>query len=139
VGAGADTSGVRLANPAALRDERGFTLVEVLVVVIVIAILSTLAVSSYLGYRERAHSSAAQQKLDQIRPAVHAYFADHDSYAGMTIAGLKSAYDATIDETQYSLGSVAPTDSTYCIQTSSEAQTWRKNGPAASPEQLACP
>jgi type IV pilus assembly protein PilE len=129
---------VRLTTSAAVRDQRGFTLVEVLVVVIVLAILLSFTVSSYLGYRQRANDAAAQQKIDQIIPAAHAYFADQDSYAGMTIAGL-SAYDSTIDPSEYSLGSAVPTDTTYCIESSSQGRTWRKNGPHAPLEQLPCP
>jgi prepilin-type N-terminal cleavage/methylation domain-containing protein len=130
---------MRQAAPAALRDERGFTLIEILIVVIVIAVLSAIAVSSYLGYRNRAHDAAAQEKVHQIVPAVHAYFVDHDSYTGMTIAGLRSSYDSAIDPAEYSLGTVPPTDSSYCIQSSSEGRTWRKNGPTASLEPQACP
>jgi prepilin-type N-terminal cleavage/methylation domain-containing protein len=130
---------VRLRSPAALRDERGFTLIEILVVVIVIAILSAIAVSSYRGYQNRAHDAAAQEKVHQVVPAVHAYFVDHDSYAGMTIAGLRSSYDTAIDPAEYSLGTAPPTDSTYCIQSSSEDRTWRKNGPTAALEPQACP
>jgi len=130
---------VRQLTPAALREERGFTLVEVLVVVIVIAILTTFTVSSYLGYRQRAHDAAAQQKIDQIIPAVHAYFADNDTYVGMTVAGLEAAYDSTIDPTEFSFGSVVPTDSTYCIDSSSQGSTWRKNGPNAPLEPQPCP
>jgi prepilin-type N-terminal cleavage/methylation domain-containing protein len=130
---------VRRRSPAALRDERGFTLVEILVVIIVIAILSAIAVSSYRGYQKRAHDTAAQEQVHQIVPAVHAYFVEHDSYAGMTIAGLRSSYDNAIDPADYSLGTVPPTDSTYCIQSSSEGSTWRKNGPTAALEPQACP
>jgi type IV pilus assembly protein PilA len=130
---------VRPVTPAALRDERGFTLIEILVVLILIGVLSLIAVSSYRGYRSRAHDAAAQEKVHQIVPAVHAYFVDHDSYAGMTIAGLRSSYDSAIDEAEFSLGTVPPTDTTYCIQSSSEGSTWRKNGPTAALEPQPCP
>lgn len=130
---------MRLVTPAALRDERGFTLIEILIVVIVISVLSLIAVSSYLGYQQRAHDAAAQEKVHQIIPALHAYFVDHDSYTGMTIVGLQSSYDSAIDEAEYSLGTVPPTDLTYCIQSSSKGRTWRKNGPTAALEQQPCP
>jgi prepilin-type N-terminal cleavage/methylation domain-containing protein len=130
---------VRLRSPAALRDERGFTLVEILIVLILVSILSAIAVSSYRGYQNRAHDAAAQEKVHHIVPAVHAYFVDHDSYAGMTIAGLKTTYDSAIEPADFSLGTVPPTDSTYCIQSSSEGRTWRKNGPTAALEPQPCP
>jgi type IV pilus assembly protein PilE len=129
---------VRLATPAALRSERGFTLVELLVVIIVIGILSLVAFASYLNYRERANDAAAQANLQGIVPSVHAYFVDNGTYVGMTIAGLEG-YDSTIDPARFSLGTAAPTQSTYCIDSSSQGHTWRKNGPSAAFEPQPCP
>jgi prepilin-type N-terminal cleavage/methylation domain-containing protein len=129
---------VRLATPAALRDERGFTLVEVLVVVIIIAILSLFALSLYIGYRERAHDAAAQENIHRLFPSIQAYFVDHDSYSGMTIPGL-AVYDSALDAGVFSLGSVAPTQSHFCVQSTSSGRTWRKNGPDAALEQQPCP
>jgi prepilin-type N-terminal cleavage/methylation domain-containing protein len=128
---------VRLTTPAVLRAERGFTLVEILVVVVIIAILSTLALSMYIGYRERAHDAAAQENIHRIVPSVQAYFVDHDSYSGMTLAELTSDYDAGLDSSHYSLGAVA--QSTFCVQSTSAGRTWRKNGPNAVLERLSCP
>jgi prepilin-type N-terminal cleavage/methylation domain-containing protein len=128
---------VRLPNPAALRGERGFTLVEILVVVVIIAILSTLALSTYIGYRERAHDAAAQENIHRIIPSIQAYFVDHDSYSGMTLAELTTDYDAGLDSSHYSLSGVA--QSTFCVQSTSAARTWRKNGPNAALERQSCP
>jgi type IV pilus assembly protein PilA len=130
---------VRLSTPAALRGERGFTLVELLVVLIVIGALMLIAVSSYLGYRDRAHDAAAQERIHRVMPSIQAYFVDHDSYSGLTLAELKTEYDAGIDPAAYSLGSVPPGQSTFCIHSSSSGRTWRKNGPVANVERQACP
>jgi prepilin-type N-terminal cleavage/methylation domain-containing protein len=130
---------VRLIHPAALRDERGFTLVEILVVIILVAILSMLALSAYIGYRERAHDAAAQENIHRLVPSIQGYFVDHDSYSGMTIADLTTSYDSSIDPGLFSLGSVAPTQSTYCVHSSSSGRTWRKSGPAAPLQPQPCP
>jgi type IV pilus assembly protein PilA len=45
------------------RDEEGFTLIELMVVVLIIAILLAIAIPSYLGARERASNRAAQSNL----------------------------------------------------------------------------
>jgi Tfp pilus assembly protein PilE len=108
------------------------------VVVIVIAILSTFALSLHMGYRERAHDAAAQENIHRLFPSIQAYFVDHESYSGMTIPAL-AAYDSALDPSVYSLGSVAPIQSHFCVQSASSGRTWRKNGPDAPLAQQSCP
>jgi type IV pilus assembly protein PilA len=131
---------VRLPETSAvLRNQRGLALVELLVVLIVLAILLSLATASYVGYRERANDSAAQSNIHGLIPSMQAYFVDQESYTGMTLDLLKANYDAAIDPAVYSFGSVAPAGTTYCVQSSSGGRTWRKNGPSAAPERAPCP
>jgi type IV pilus assembly protein PilA len=124
---------------AVLRNQRGLTLVELLVVLIVLAILLSLATASYLGYRERANDSAAQSNIHGLVPSMQAYFVDQETYTGMTLDLLKANYDAAIDPALYSFGSVAPAGTAYCVQSSSGGRTWRKNGPSAALERQPCP
>ena len=49
-----------------MRKTRGFTLVEVMVVVVVIAILSAIALPSYNSYMVRARRADAQQFIQQM-------------------------------------------------------------------------
>jgi prepilin-type N-terminal cleavage/methylation domain-containing protein len=130
---------VRRITSAALRDERGMTLVELIIVMILVGILILLATTTFRGYRERANNTAAKENIYNVLPAVSGYFVDHSSYTGMTIAGLKATYNAGINPAHYSLGSVPPSDTSYCIQSSSGDRTWRKNGPSADLEPQPCP
>jgi prepilin-type N-terminal cleavage/methylation domain-containing protein len=121
-------------------DESGITLIEMIVVLMVIAILVTVAVSSFLGARERAGRSAAQANVRAIVPALHAYRDDYGTYAGMSIDGLKALYDLKIDSSRYSLGDPSNlTDSTYCVQSTVGAETFRKAGPNADIVVGVCP
>ena len=52
---------------------KGFTLVELLVVIAILAILATVSVVGYTSYINNANSSAAQQELAQIKTAALAY------------------------------------------------------------------
>jgi type IV pilus assembly protein PilA len=122
-----------------LRNERGMTLVELVIVVIVLGILIAIATASYVGYRERANDSAAQSNVYGLVPSIQAYFVDEETYSGMTLELLKANYDAAIDPSDYSFGTVPPSETTYCVQTTSGGRTWRKNGPSASLERLPCP
>jgi type IV pilus assembly protein PilA len=63
-------------------DEDGFTLIELMVVVLVIAILIGIAIPTFLGLRARAHDRSAQSDLRNGFTAVKAYYTDQESYAG---------------------------------------------------------
>lgn len=68
-------------TPPHTRDERGFTLIEVLVVVMIIAILIAIAVPTFLGARGRAEDRAAQADVRTAYSAARTAFTDQQSYA----------------------------------------------------------
>ncbi|MBC8548546.1 MAG: prepilin-type N-terminal cleavage/methylation domain-containing protein [Gammaproteobacteria bacterium] len=62
------------------RKNKGFTLVELLVVVALIGILSAIAVPAYNGYINTAKINSAQNALRLIHLAEVEYFSDNDEY-----------------------------------------------------------
>jgi type IV pilus assembly protein PilA len=76
--------------------EDGFTLVELLIVVVVLGILVGIALPSYLGFRGRAQDTSVEHELHQTQVAANAYGADNDDFSTMTIAKLRKTYDATL-------------------------------------------
>jgi len=75
------------------RDE-GFTLIELLVVLIIIGILLSIAIPSYLGFQKKAQQTAAMSDVRSAIPDAEAYYSDNNSYAGMTASGLRTTYDS---------------------------------------------
>ena len=69
-----------------MRDERGFTLIELMVVVLIIAILIAIAIPTFLGLRARAQDRAAQSNLRNGLTAGKAYFTDGQTYTGFDVA-----------------------------------------------------
>jgi type IV pilus assembly protein PilA len=72
------------------RDERGFTLVELLVVMVVIGVLLAIAVPSYIGFTARARVTASAADVREATPAAEAYFIDNQTYNGISAAQLKT-------------------------------------------------
>jgi prepilin-type N-terminal cleavage/methylation domain-containing protein len=107
------------------KTEGGFTLIELLVVIIIIGILLAIAIPSYLKFRDRANKSAAQANVRAAIPAVEAYYADNNTYAGMTLTYLQTTYDQGVKNIVIQ----AATSTTYCIYSTVGSENWKKDGP----------
>ena len=120
-----------------LAAERGFTLVELLIVLMIIGILVAITMVSYVGYSRKAESATAQANVHVIVPSVEAYAADNGTYTGMTLLGLKTAYDQSIDPSMYKLTSLTASD--YCISSAVGGQAWKRTGPGTDIVAGECP
>ena len=60
--------------------EEGFTLIELMVVVLIIAILIAIAIPTFLGARKRAQDRAAQSNIRNVLTAEKTYYTDAQVY-----------------------------------------------------------
>jgi prepilin-type N-terminal cleavage/methylation domain-containing protein len=116
------------------RNEDGYTLVELLAVLAIIAALLAIAISSYTGARAEAKDAAAKSSIEVAVPAFQAFYIDNGTYAGMTADELKTTHSRGIDNiTVLSSGASA-----YCVSATVEGVTWYKDGPSGPITRTAC-
>src|SRR5437660_1368946 len=72
------------------KTEEGFTLIELMVVVLIIAILLAIAIPSFLGARKSAQDRAQQSNLRSVLTAEKTYAVDHDGAYSSDTATLKT-------------------------------------------------
>lgn len=58
----------------------GFTVVELLIVIVVIAVLAAITVVTYAGIRDRARYATMRQDFSSITRALQIYYAEHQEY-----------------------------------------------------------
>src|ERR1700737_5339124 len=71
------------------RGEQGFTLIELMVVVLIIAILIAIAIPTFLGARQKAQDRAAQSDLRNALTAAKTGYVDTEDYATVNLASIE--------------------------------------------------
>lgn len=72
-----------------LKSQKGFTIVELLIVIVVIGILAALVLNTFAGVQKRARDTQRQTDLNSLATQLEVYYNDRGSYP--TLADIQSS------------------------------------------------
>jgi general secretion pathway protein G len=108
-----------------LRNEKGFTMIEMMVVLIIIAVLIGVGVKFYIGYVDKAKITKAKGDITTMQAALDSYYAEKNEYpsnpkdAGIDSTVLASsgnvAYIYNLSNDEYTIHTRVPVDGTHYV------------------------
>jgi type IV pilus assembly protein PilA len=115
-----------------LNKDEGFTLIELMVVVLIIAILVAIAIPTFLGQRKNAQDSAAKSNVRNALATEKAYFSvnqefsdDIDELAAIEPNLFKTnGTDGAADPVTATVATVSGTDVAVCLVQQSDSGTY---------------
>lgn len=101
----------------------GFTIVELLVVIVIIGVLSTLVITTYSGVQTKNRNTQRQADIDSLQGQLETYFVQYSQYptlANMNTsswrsANLKNVSDSSIQDPSWSKKVTACTDKNNAV------------------------
>lgn len=84
------------------RNTRGFTLVELIIVIIILGILAALAIPQFISSTGESADSVRDANLQSMRSAIQLYYHQHnENYPGAVLTGADDGGDAADADTAF--------------------------------------
>ena len=109
-----------------LRNRKGFTLVELMVVVIIVLVLAGIAVPVYIHYIQEGKKSEAYAVIDSVVSGALVYFQKNDSYSGGTFDNWLAADD--VGNAVYFTYAISDADDDGFVVTATVTGGWGPTG-----------
>jgi type IV pilus assembly protein PilA len=113
-----------------LAGESGFSLIELLVVILIISILAAIAIPSFLNQKGKASDAGAKELAHTAQVALETCATDHGAvYTSCNTPAALAAYEATIQTT-------AGTNNAFLLSVSTTANTYTLTTQATSGDEF---
>lgn len=113
--------------------EKGFTLIELMIVIAIIGILAAIAIPQFSAYRVRSYNAAAQADLRNAATAQEAYFVDEQSYCATTGTLIGPTYGLFLSENvTLAIGTATTTGYVMRSRHSAGDRTYLISGPGGT-------
>lgn len=128
-------------------QESGFTLVEILIVIVIVGVLAAIAIATFTNQRAKATDTQAKSNLTTAQRAMETYFVEFGTYEGSNTSpppdprSLLTIESSLMDEPVPTITArgernyrmeVASTSATFEIRRESDGKTERTCAPAAT-------
>jgi len=99
-----------------MQRQSGFTLIELMVTVAIVAILAAVALPSYTNYITRSKIAEAKAQLLAMRTKMEQFFQDNRTYVGACVPGTVAALPAGLKHFSMTCPAADLTANTYTIR-----------------------
>lgn len=82
-----------------IKNKKGFTLIELMIVIVILGILAAVAIPAFLKYIKKAKTAEAEDKVSLIYRSAVSYFGSEQVTRGSKAAALGRQFPATADAT----------------------------------------
>ena len=104
-------------------EEDGFTLVELLVVMLILGILAAIAIPAFFSQRDKGYDSDAKANVRTVQTALETYAVDNDGdYTGASLAAL-GQIEGAVNDIASDMAEPTVTADTYSITANSDSGT----------------
>ncbi len=130
-------------------NSKGFTLIELMIVIAIIGVLAAIAIPNFIAYRNKSYCNSAESDANNVAAAISDYFAipentilppaaGNSQYLGFTLTdkggqntvSIAGTVDGTITITVTEAAGRCPTDYTTASAASGTANKWVAGGHA---------